>query len=415
MPRAGIGSLKYIFKSHFTNENCSKVALLGGCCACVYLNGFFLYSRNRKEGATECSRLDGPIPQIFIGDVLSHFTPYLLQIFAQGDWMAEFNKVISDENADFRQRLTAYLCLNKVLRNPFCAKYVFSDIDKFRQVMTDIVEPKELPTSPDNNGNNEPELLFNVKISCLENYLKALSKQDRHVDYQILASLVKLSKMYPSQRAKEKISNVLRLLLENESNCTMLVKKEFEAFESCHLIQEEAVNIDDLVLHYLYKTKSEKSWFGALLSDSHITALYNSMSIDSINKAVKGQGTVLSPLATSKANFEMFQPILSAIEISYAYSFLRTLLSTKTPGVKGGSKVQMAMMDGFKTTRGVLIYHVIFAMQNKLIHSERYFKDEGYMIPMSIALCSTSWLSLSALVMTHRFILLPIMLHRFFN
>ncbi|GFE52835.1 hypothetical protein BaOVIS_002390 [Babesia ovis] len=344
MTRSGLGSLRSLLKRHFTNENCAKVALLGGCSFCVYLNGTLLYTRNRKGESAECNKLDGPIPQLFIGDILSHFSPYLLPLFSRGEWLSEFDKVISDDSSDFRRRLMAYLCLNKVLRNPVCARQVFADPSKFRPILVDILQPKDIPPSAstaDATGTTEPELLFNVKINCLENYLQAVPKEDRKVDYELLHSLVNLTKLYPSQRAKEKISNVLRLFLENEENCIMLAKKEFETFESCSLIQEEKVKIDDLVLRYLYATKCEQSWFSALLSDTHITSLYNATSIDSINKAVKGLGMVLSPLPSSRANFEGFQPVLSAIEISYAYSFLRNLLSGKVPGVQGAAKFQM--------------------------------------------------------------------------
>ncbi|ORM42216.1 uncharacterized protein BXIN_1001 [Babesia sp. Xinjiang] len=236
--------------------------------------------------------------------------------------------------------------LNKVLRNPVCARSIFADLNAFRPVLKDILQPKEIPSNEstsDDADRNEPELLFNVKINCLENYLHAVPK-------------------------------------ENEQNCVTLAKKEFETFESCSLIQEEGKKLQDLVLCYLYSTRSDESWLSALLSDTHVTAMHNAASIDMINKAIKGLGMVLSPLSTSKMDFEGFHPILSAVEVSYAYAFLRSMLSGKVPGGDRGSKFQMALMDGLKTTRGVLIYQAVFVLQNKLIHSESYYKDESFMV-----------------------------------
>ncbi|CDR96415.1 hypothetical protein BBBOND_0303190 [Babesia bigemina] len=422
MWRRCLESLRPRLKAHFTNENRSKVALLGGCCACVYLNGTWLYMRNRSGESAECNRLDGPIPQVknrlFISDFISHFSPYLLPTFSRGGWMSEFEKIVDTGSSEFRERLMAYLCLNKVLRNAVCVRSLFSGSKKFDLVMSDIVNPKDLPSSAnkaDDSDKKEPELLFNVKMSCLEQYLRAIPKEERKVEYEDLAHLIKLPKLYPSAGANEKVSRVLRLFFENEDNCVMVAKKEFEAFESCSLINNNENKASDMVLTYLYSTKSTKSWFSALLSDTHLTAVNNAESIDMINKAVRSQEMALSPLAVSRVNFDGLLPVLSAVEISYAFAFLRTIFSGKVPGVDRGSKFQMALMEGCKTTRGILIFHGIFLIQSKLINSEYYFKNEDYMIPMSLAMCSSSWLALSALAMTHRHLLFPLMVHRFFN
>ncbi|GBE59513.1 aBC transporter permease, putative [Babesia ovata] len=308
--------------------------------------------------------------------------------------------------------------MNKVLRNGVCVRSLFSGTQKFDLVMGDILNPKDLPSSAnkaDESDRKEPELLFNVKMSCLEQYLRAIPKEERKVEYEDLAHLIKLPKLYQSAGANEKVSRVLRLFFENEDNCVMVAKKEFEVFESCSLINNNENKISDMILTYLYSTKSTSSWFSALLSDTHLTAVNNAESIDMINKAVRGQEMTLSPLAVSRVNFDGLLPILSAAEISYGFAFLRAIFSGKVPGMDRGSKFQMALMEGFKSTRGVLIFHAIFLLQSKIINSEYYFKNEDNMIPMSLAMCSSSWLALSVLSMTHRHLLLPLLVHRFFN
>ncbi|GIX62170.1 ABC transporter permease, putative [Babesia caballi] len=181
--------------------------------------------------------------------------------------MSEFEKVISTGSAEFRERLMAYLCLNKVLRNRVCVRSLFTGSHGFGPVMSDILEPKDLPSSVSNTDSSdklEPALLFNVKINCLENYLEGLPKEERKVEYDDLLHLVKLSKLYPSASTDDKVSKVLRLFLENEDNCLMVAKKEFEAFETCSLIKDGESKLPDLILRYLYSTKSSGSFLSAV-------------------------------------------------------------------------------------------------------------------------------------------------------
>lgn len=89
---------------------------------------------------------------------------------------------------------------------------------------------------------------------------------------------------------------------------------------------------------------------------------------------------VLAPLSVTKWRPDGFQRFIAAVEISYAYAFLRNLISRSVPGTESGPRFKVALMDGLRTTRGVLIYHAIFLLQNKIIHSERYFHNDSFMV-----------------------------------
>lgn len=291
-------------------------------------------------------------------------------------------------------------------------------MDDFGPIMKDIIAPKDLPKSvsgSDPSDVQEPEMLFNVKINCLEHYLNAIPRENRQVDYDDLLLLTKLARLYPSSKAQERVSKILRLLFENEENCATVARKEFEMFESCQLIHEDGKTPPDMILRFLYATKLSGPWILAMFNEATPTATNNSISIDSINKAVKPLGMVLAPPNASKWQFEEAQTVLSAFEISYVYVFLRNLFSGKLPGVARGHKFRGALVDGLKTTRGLLIYHVIYMLQTKIIHSERYFNNNSFMVPMSFLICSTSWMALSSLSITHRYFLLPMLLHRLSN
>ncbi|KAK1444848.1 hypothetical protein BgAZ_107540 [Babesia gibsoni] len=413
-----LGSIGPMLKRHLTDENRSKIAILGAGCSYVYLNGVWLYVSMQSDKSPNRDTLVGPVPQLFIGDILSHYSPYLLPSYVKGNCLSEAERLINSESTELRERIMTYLTLNKILRNPVCARSVFCGSRDYGPILKDIISPKELPVSvskDDASNKEEPELLFNIKISCLEHYLEATPQEARNIDYEDMVALMKLSYRYPTTNCKEKISKVLRLFLENENNCVSVARKEFEIFQTCSLINEDASKMSDLILKFLYSTRSPGLWLMAMLNENHGTAVNNAISIENINRAVNSSGMVLAPLSVTKWRPDGFQRFIAAVEISYAYAFLRNLISRSVPGTESGPRFKVALMDGLRTTRGVLIYHAIFLLQNKIIHSERYFHNDSFMLPMSVVICSTSWMALSALTITHRYFLLPTLIHKLFT
>lgn len=103
--------LRPLLAQHLTNENRSKVAMLGVGCFYVYFNGCWIYMKMRSAKFPGDYRLDGPFPQMFTSEMLSHFSPYILPSYVKGGCMSGILRDISTDSRDFRDRLITYISI----------------------------------------------------------------------------------------------------------------------------------------------------------------------------------------------------------------------------------------------------------------------------------------------------------------
>ncbi|KAK2196015.1 hypothetical protein BdWA1_002613 [Babesia duncani] len=205
--------------------------------------------------------------------------------------------------------------------------------EEFRPLVEDILTRKDILA--DGNIIQEPDFLINLKLKSMEQLVRNTNVEHREWSYDRIKRLVELEKEYKTTGAKEQISRILVLLLENKENAIKVLQEEYETYS---LIPETGKPVENPVLKYLYSVNATLKKYSGMRYKSISTAHIHAECVKLLNKHSTSLDGKLPDIRLSfyskiyRATHKAIYPIFYAAKIGYISTFVVHLVTPRPPG-----------------------------------------------------------------------------------